>query len=169
MRPTISLIAAMTTNHVIGIRNSLPWQLPADLQHFKKLTLGHPIIMGRKTFESIGRPLPDRTNIIISRNSYDAPAACQVAHSIESALTMCSNRDEIFFIGGEQLYRQALPLADRLYLTEIEAQIEGDAWFPEFDNAEWQETQREPHYDDISGFRYSFVIYQRTSISGNTV
>ncbi|ARU32001.1 diacylglycerol kinase [Sulfuriferula sp. AH1] len=160
MRPIISLIAAMAKNRVIGIRNTLPWQLPADLQHFKKLTLGHPVIMGRKTFESIGRPLPGRLNIIISRNGYKAPAECKVADSIAAAIALCAGHDEAFFIGGEQLYRQALPVADRLYLTEIDTEIEGDAWFPEFDPHDWKETQRESHYDDNNGFGYNFVIYQ---------
>lgn len=162
MRPIISLIAAMAKNRVIGIRNTLPWQLPADLQHFKKLTLGHPVIMGRKTFESIGRPLPGRLNIIISRSSYNAPAECKVVDSIASAIALCAGHDEAFVIGGEQLYRQALSVADRLYLTEIDAEIEGDAWFPEFDLHAWQETQRESHYDSDNGYRYHFVIYQRT-------
>ncbi|MDR3393250.1 MAG: type 3 dihydrofolate reductase [Sulfuriferula sp.] len=161
MRPIISLIAAMAKNRVIGIRNTLPWQLPADLQYFKKLTLGHPVIMGRKTFESIGRPLPGRLNIIISRNAYQAPDGSKVADSIASAIALCADYDEVFFIGGEELYRQALPQADRLYLTEIDAEIEGDAWFPEFSHTDWAETRRAPQQDDNSNYRYDFVTYQR--------
>lgn len=161
MRPIISLIAAMTKNRVIGIRNTLPWQLPADLQHFKKLTLGHPIIMGRKTYESIGRPLPGRTNIIISRSDFAAPSSCKIANSISSAIALCPDNDEAFFIGGEQLYRQALPIADRLYITEIDTELEGDAWFPEFNLNDWTQIERETHYDEINGYAYSFVIYKR--------
>ena len=162
MRPIISLIAAMTKNRVIGIHNTLPWQLPADLQHFKKLTMGHPVIMGRKTYESIGRPLPGRANIIISRDDYPVPAECKLAHTLESAILLCTDYHEAFFIGGAQLYQQALPFADRLYLTEINTEIVGDAWFPEFDRQAWIETQREPHYDANSGYEFDFVIYQRT-------
>ena len=161
MRPIISLIAAMATNRVIGIRNTLPWQLPADLQHFKQLTLGHPVIMGRKTFESIGRPLPGRLNIIISRAAYEAPATCRVVNSIAAAITLCADNEQAFFIGGEQLYQQALPIADRLYLTEIDITLEGDAWFPAFDRNDWMETQRESHRDDNTGYAYHFVTYQR--------
>lgn len=159
MPPIISLIAALSKNHVIGIHNTLPWRLPADLQHFKKLTMGHPIIMGRKTFESIGRPLPGRINIIISRNDYPAPAECRVTKSLESAIALCSDYDEAFFIGGAELYRQALAYADRLYLTEIHTEIEGDAWFPEFSKDEWLETTREPHHD--AEYQFSFVTYCR--------
>lgn len=160
MPPIISLIAAMSSNHVIGIRNTLPWRLPADLQHFKKLTLGYPIIMGRKTFESIGRPLPGRINIIVSRNNYAAPEECKVTRSLESAIELCADYDEAFFIGGAELYQQALAYAERLYLTEIHTEIEGDAWFPEFSKDEWIETAREPHND--AEYQYSFVTYCRS-------
>ncbi|MEQ1667878.1 MAG: dihydrofolate reductase, partial [Sulfuriferula sp.] len=144
MHPTISLIAAMSKNRVIGINNTLPWHLPADLQHFKQLTLGHTIIMGRKTFESIGRALPGRTNIIISRNGYPAPANCTVVDSIAAAIKLCTNKDEIFFIGGEQIYAQAIAYADKLYLTEIDTEIAGDAHFPDFSPTDWIETDRQP-------------------------
>lgn len=162
MRPIISLIAAVANHRVIGIRNTLPWQLPADLRHFKNLTLGHPVIMGRKTFESIGRALPGRINIIISRNAYSAPAGCIVVDSVESAISQCADYDELFFIGGAELYQQTINLADRLYLTEIDLEIaHGDAWFPDFDHTLWQETKREQHYDTASRCAFDFVVYQR--------
>jgi dihydrofolate reductase len=157
--PIISLIAAMSTHHVIGINNTLPWHLPADLQHFKQLTLGHPIIMGRKTFESIGRALPGRTNIIISRNGFDAPPNCTVVDSIEAAIEFCVNEPELFIIGGAQIYQQAITLANRLYLTEIETNIKGDAHFPEFSEKDWRETRRDKNQNET--YRYDFVIYDR--------
>ena len=162
MRPIISLIAAVAKNRVIGVRNTLPWQLSADLRYFKKLTSGHPIIMGRKTFESIGRALPGRSNIIISRHAYTAPSDCVVADSIESAITLCTACDELFIIGGAQLYQQTINLADRLYLTEIDLEIDtGDAWFPAFDRSAWHETSREPQYDEGNQCAFDFVVYQR--------
>lgn len=159
--PRIALIAALTQNRVIGVNNTLPWRLPEDLQHFKALTLGHHIVMGRKTFESIGRPLPGRTTVIISRNAYSAPPGCLVAHSIPDALTACAGDQEVFFVGGAQLYEQALPLADRLYLTEIHAEFAGDAWFPGFEHADWEELSRDPRHDKASALDYDFVVYQR--------
>lgn len=162
MRPIISLIAAVSKNGVIGIRNTLPWQLPADLRYFKNLTLGHAIVMGRKTFESIGRPLPDRTNIIISRQSYVAPADCIVVDSIESAVTQCGAHSEVFFIGGGKIFQQLLPSAQRLYLTEIDQDIvDGDAWFPEFEKTAWRETRRDAQYDEASRCAFDFVLYER--------
>lgn len=157
--PIISLIAAMSKNRVIGINNTLPWHLPADLQHFKQLTLGHPIIMGRKTFESIGRALPGRTNLVISRSEYPAPANCTVVGSIEAAIDFCKTLDELFFIGGAQIYEQAIQLADRLYLTEINTEITGDAHFPEIDSAHWLETDRQ-HHQELP-YTYDFVTYNR--------
>ena len=162
MRPIISLIAAVAKNRVIGVRNTLPWQLSADLRYFKKLTSGHPIIMGRKTFESIGRALPGRTNIIISRHAYPAPSGCIVADSIDSAITLCPTCDELFIIGGAQLYQQTINLADRLYLTEIDLEIDaGDAWFPAFDRNAWHETSREHQFDEDYQCAFDFVVYQR--------
>lgn len=160
-KPRIALIAALAKNHVIGIHNTLPWRLPEDLQHFKALTMGHHIVMGRKTFESIGRPLPGRTTVIISRTGYSAPAGCLVAHSIPDALAACAGDQEVFFVGGAQLYEQALPLADRLYLTEIHAEFAGDAWFPQFECADWAEFSRDPRHDKASTLDYDFVVYQR--------
>lgn len=159
--PRISLIAALAQNRVIGVNNTLPWRLPEDLQRFKTLTMGHPIVMGRKTFESIGRPLPGRTTVIISRSAYSTPADCRVVHSIAEAVAVCKDEPEIFFVGGAQLYEQLLPRAERLYLTEIQAEFAGDAWFPPFDPADWMTFSREQRHDDTSGLSYDFVIYQR--------
>ncbi len=157
--PTFSLISAVAKNRVIGINNTLPWRLPEDLQHFKRLTLGHHIIMGRKTFESLGRPLPGRTSVVISRDAaYALPEGCLLAGSIAEALSLCGDDPEVFCIGGAQLYAQALPLADRLYLTEIDADFEGDAWFPEFDRGLWHETAREAQVS-AGGLPYAFVTY----------
>lgn len=164
-KPRIALIAALAKNRVIGIHNALPWRLPEELKHFKALTMGHHILMGRKTFESIGRPLPGRTTVIISRTAYSAPAGCLVANSIPEALAACAGDPEVFFIGGAQLYEQALPLADRLYLTEIHAEFAGDAWFPQFERTDWEEFSRSPRYDEASALNYDFVVYQRKGMS----
>lgn len=153
----ISIIAAMAKNRVIGCRNALPWNLPEDLRHFRNLTMGHHILMGRKTYESIGKPLPGRTSVVISGNA-DFPGAIR-AFSIENALEFCSGRDdEVFFVGGGDIYRQAMPLADRIYLTEIMQDFEGDAHFPEIDPSLWQEVSRDAQRSD---FEYHFVIYER--------
>jgi dihydrofolate reductase len=137
----------MARNRVIGRTNALPWRLPADLQRFKTLTTGHPVLMGRKTFESLGRPLPNRTNIVVSRDPDYAPTGCLVAHSLEAALDLATQHlapdsPEAFVIGGENLYRQTLGLADRLYVTLVEAEVAGDAWFPEFEWSAWREIER---------------------------
>lgn len=158
---SLSIIAAWARNGVIGAGNALPWRLPEDLQHFKRLTLGHHIVMGRKTFESLGRPLPGRTSVVVSRAAaYPLPAGCLLAGSVELALALCGDDPEVFCIGGEQLYAQALPLADRLYLTEIDADFVGDAWFPAFDRADWQEVSREPRVG-AGGLAFAFVTYRR--------
>jgi len=156
----ISIISAMACNRVIGIENRLPWHLPEDLRHFKALTLGHHIIMGRKTFESIGRPLPGRTTVIVSRDPGYRMAGCLTANSVQEAIAACGDDPEIFFVGGADLYAQALPLADRLYLTEIQADFEGDARFPDFDRALWREAARERHRSE-AGLDYHFVTYER--------
>ncbi len=158
----ISLIAALARNRVIGIENRLPWKLPEDLAHFKALTLGHPILMGRKTFESLGRPLPGRTNIVITRNPDYAPDGCRVAASIPDALALCHDAEEVFFIGGAELYAQVIPLADRLYLTEVDIAPHGDAWFPDYDRSAFTEIARESHLGTRGdALRYDFVVYAR--------
>lgn len=152
-RPRLALVWAMARNRTIGRNNTLPWRLPADLAHFKALTTGHPVLMGRKTYESLGRPLPNRTNIIVSRNPQFQVPGCLTAHSLDQALAMAvraaaGSNPQVFVIGGEQLYRQTLARADRLYITIVEADVEGDAWFPEFDWQEWRELERRSHPAD---------------------
>lgn len=158
----LSIIVAMAKNRVIGANNTLPWHLPADLKHFKSLTMGHHIIMGRKTYESIGKPLPGRTSVVVTRNTgYSLPGVI-VVNSLPAAIKACGNDDEIFVIGGAELYRQAIDLADRIYLTEIEADIAGDAHFTEFDSKMWRETGRESHSPDEKNLHpYHFVSYCR--------
>ena len=158
--PRIYLLAAVAANGIIGVDGRLPWHLPEDLKHFKKLTLGHPIIMGRKTWESLGRPLPQRENIVVTRNpDYDAPGAA-VATSLEAALALCAGETVAFVIGGQQLFADSLPIASGLVLTEIYKDYEGDTWFPPYDRAQWRETQRESH-TAADGMRFDFVLYQR--------
>ncbi|MDA8127609.1 MAG: dihydrofolate reductase [Betaproteobacteria bacterium] len=161
-KPRISVIAALAKNRVIGIENRLPWRLPEDLARFKALTLGHPILMGRKTFESLGRPLPGRTNIVITRNANYRPEGCLVAGSIPAAIALCEDADEVFFIGGADLYAQAMPIADRLYLTEVDVEADGDARFPDYDESAFGEVSREPHTGGKGdALRFDFVVYER--------
>jgi dihydrofolate reductase len=142
-RPRVSLIAAVAANGVIGRDGALPWHLPEDLKRFKALTLGHHIVMGRKTYESIGRLLPGRTTVIVTRrHDYAVPGAI-VAASLAEAIARCAEDDEVFVIGGAQIYQAALPLADRLYLTEVKAAVDGDTCFPAFDRRQWRERSRE--------------------------
>jgi dihydrofolate reductase len=167
---SIVLIAAMTRNKVIGVQNRLPWHLPADLKHFKALTLGKPVIMGRKTFESIGKPLPGRQNIVLTRGHVAIPnlgdalnmgEAC-LAPTLDRALELAEPKTEMMIIGGAELFRQCLPLASRMYLTIIDAEIEGDTFFPTWNPAEWHETEREEHEpDDKNPYRYSFVTLEK--------
>jgi dihydrofolate reductase len=162
--PRINVIAAMARNRVIGINNTLPWRLPADLQHFKALTMGHHIIMGRKTYESIGKPLPGRTTVIVTRDAAYQAAGCVTVNSIAAAIAACGNDADIFFVGGADLYGQVLSRADRLYLTEIQADYAGDAHFPAFDRALWCEVERR-EYTSQDGLGYHFVTYQRCHAS----
>jgi dihydrofolate reductase len=159
--PTLSLIAAMAKNRVIGRNNALPWHLPEDLKYFKATTLGKPILMGRKTFDSIGKPLPGRTSVVLTRNPEWSFDGCLVVPSLDAALARLADREEVLVIGGADLYQQTLPRADRLYLTEINADFEGDAWFPDFDRSQWQQISRQPHPDNGRGFSFDFVVYQR--------
>lgn len=162
MKPRVSLIVAMARNRVIGKNNTLPWHLPADLKHFKALTMGHHIVMGRKTYESIGKPLPGRTTVVVTRNAGYAPPGVITVNSLEAALAACGNDEEIFVIGGAELYRQAIELADRIYLTEIDADISGDAHFMEFDRKLWNEIGRVSHaLDEKNTYQYAFVVYDR--------
>ncbi len=159
-RVRVYLIAAVASNRVIGTGGQLPWHLPEDLKHFKALTLGHPVIMGRRTWESLGKPLPGRENIVVTRRTdYEAPGA-SVACSLDAALALCAGQAMAFVIGGGELYRAALPCADSLVLTEIERDFEGDARFPEFDRSVWRETQRTAN-TAANGIQFDFVQYQR--------
>ena len=158
----ISLICAASQNGVIGRDNRLPWRLPADLAHFKRLTTGHHILMGRKTYESIGKPLPNRTSIVITRQTGFQADGCLVAHSLEEALGLCSNDEELFIIGGAEIYRQALPVADKIYLTRIWHNFEGDTFLFEIDSSIWMETCREDLAPDGKNkYAYSFITYER--------
>lgn len=158
----LSLIVAMATNRTIGINKQMPWHLSADLKKFKKITMGQPIIMGRKTFESIGRPLPGRENIIISRDPGYQQQGCLVFNNLDSALQHCAESDEVFVIGGATLYEATLARADRLYITEIQQAFDGDTWFPEINQQQWHEVAREDINDDSSvDFNYSFITYEK--------
>ncbi len=162
----ISMIAAMAHQRVIGKDNKMPWHLPADLAFFKKTTIGSPILMGRKTYDSIGRPLPKRLNIVISRNPNLKIAGCEVVHSLAQALKLANeksvNSKELFITGGSHLYASFLPQADRLYLTLIDAQLEGDTFFPDYSQYQWQQVKRIDHQpDEKNNYPYSFVILDR--------
>ncbi len=161
----ISLIVAMASNRVIGLNNQMPWHLSADLKRFKQITMGHPIIMGRKTFEAIGKPLPGRMNIIVSRNTSYQQEGCIVEDSVEAAIHYgCRLDDEVFVIGGATLYEATLPMADNLYITLINQDFEGDTFFPEFDLNGWSAVEREDVIDDEKvGFTYSFLKLIRYS------
>jgi dihydrofolate reductase len=139
----VSLITAMDRNRLIGSNNQLPWHLPADFAHFKSVTMGKPIIMGRKTYESIGRPLPGRTNIVLSRDTATSFEGVECVNSFEQALALVPEAEEIMVIGGSTIYELLLPKADRLYLTYVDAEFAGDAWFPEFDKNQWIEIESE--------------------------
>jgi len=157
----ISLIAAMGKNRVIGKNNSLPWKLSADMKHFKELTTGKPVIMGRKTFEAIGKPLPNRTNIIITRNQNYKVEGCIVVDSIDEALNS-SQGNEVMIIGGSQIYKEFLSKANKIYLTLIDGNFEGDAFFPEYKVEEWEETSYEEHERDTNNpYNYTFLTLER--------
>lgn len=152
----------MARNRVIGARNAIPWRLPGELQMFKTITMGHHIVMGRNTWESIGRLLPGRTTVIVTRRHGYQAAGAIVAGSLETALTMCGSDDEIFVIGGAQLYAAALPLADRIYLTEVDAEVAGDTFMPPFDLGQWREhSSRAFAADPKNPYDYRLTIYDR--------
>jgi len=158
----ISIIAAMGNQRVIGANNTLPWHLPADMQWFRKCTMGKPIIMGRTTFESIGKPLPGRKNVVVTRNTAYRVEGALVVHSLEQAIEVLQDEAEAMIIGGSNIYSQALNFADRLYLTEIHEDFVGDSWFPEFDMTQWSLLSREDHQvDEKNHYNYSFVSLQR--------
>ncbi|MBU3540899.1 dihydrofolate reductase [Polynucleobacter sp. UB-Tiil-W10] len=159
-QPAISMIVARSRNHVIGRDNQMPWKISADLQFFKRVTMGHPVIMGRKTWESIGRPLPGRRNIVVSRNADFQLSGAELAGSLDEALDRLSDFSRVFVIGGEQLFKQAFDKADRLYITEIDLDIEGgDTFFEVPNESAWQEIERTPGSEgDIS---FSFITLER--------
>lgn len=160
----ISLIWAMDENRVIGYHNQLPWRLPEDLKFFKRVTMGHPIAMGRKTYDSIGKPLPGRENIVITRDDNYDPEGCTVMHSIEEMLAYAAENksEEIFVIGGAEIFKEVLQHADKLYLTMIHHQFEGDTFFPVFDIDKWELESREIGLkDEKNPYEYEFLIYKR--------
>ena len=156
----LSLIVAYAQNRVIGRDNTLPWKLPSDLAHFKRTTLGHPIIMGRKTWESLGRPLPGRRNIVISRDANYPAQGAQCVTSLAQAIAAVQDLEEAFVIGGAQIYQEALPLAQQVIATEVLAPVEGDAFFAPLDKTQWIETSRQPHPAE-NGLRFDIVHYRR--------
>lgn len=161
-QPRLTLIVARARNGVIGKDNAMPWKIPGEQAYFKRVTMGHPIIMGRKTWESIGRPLPGRRSIVISRNSALAAPGAEVAPGLDAALARCVGATEAFVIGGAELYRIALPSADRLLITEIDHDFDGDTYFPAPDPAQWREVARDHHArSDERPFAVDFVEYVR--------
>jgi dihydrofolate reductase len=160
----ITIIAAIGKNNELGKNNDLIWHLPADLKRFKKVTSGHHILMGRTTFESIGKPLPNRTSVIITRNKNYFKDGCLIAHSIDEAISICDKEDHLFIIGGAQIYEQALhhPLVKKLDITLVHESFEADVFFPEIDNSIWKQVSREDFQaDDKNEYDYSFVSYER--------
>jgi len=168
VKPRLALIAAVADNGCIGIDNKLPWYLPEDLKYFKAVTSGKAVIMGRATFDSLGRPLPNRTNIVITRNAaFTAPEGVRIVHSLDAAIALAESvahidgSEEIIIIGGAQIYADALPRVDRLYLTEVKKSVSGDAFFPAWNRAEWQEMLRQAHHYEPAQLDYDFVVYER--------
>ncbi|AKS38337.1 dihydrofolate reductase [Anoxybacillus gonensis] len=161
----ISIIVAMDRNRVIGWNNTLPWHLPADLAYFKHVTMGHPIVMGRKTFESIGRPLPGRINIVLTRhNTFSANSNVQVIHSIDDIEQVEQQYGHVFVIGGAQVFEQAMPFADQLYVTHIDETFTGDTFFPPIDEKQWVlRTVRQGVQDEKNRYPHTFCIYERTA------
>lgn len=160
----VSSIVAVTRNGVIGKDNDIPWDLPKDMRYFKKTTMNHHIIMGRKNYEAMGNPLPKRTNIILTRDPFYISSSALVAHSIEEALSIAfdNGEEEAFIIGGGEIYKQSMPYWDRFYITEIEADIEGDVYFPEVDYSEWKLVSEEAHQkDDKNPYNFVFKVYER--------
>ena len=157
----LGIIAAVAKNGAIGKEGGMPWRLKSDLAHFRRLTMGGGVIMGRKTFDSIGKPLDGRANIIVTRNCEFAAAGCIIAHSLADAIDIARNSDadKIFIMGGGEIYAQSILLCDKMHLTEIDSVFEGDAFFPQFNRAEWKETRRESHCEN--GVKFSFADYDR--------
>jgi len=158
----LSIVVAMDDNRLIGNNNQLPWHLPADLAYFKKLTTGKSILMGRKTYDSIGRPLPNRRNIVITRNSKISISGCEVVSSVEKALILTKDEDEVMVIGGASLCEQLLPQVNRLYITKIDGEFEGDIYFPQYDDLNWRQVSCESHPKDIANaYSHHFIVLDR--------
>jgi dihydrofolate reductase len=156
----LSLVAAAGNNNVIGTNNKLPWKMPADMKFFMNLTIGHPVIMGRKTYESFGRPLKDRRNIIITRDKKYTVSGCDVVNSLDEALLLTKSDNEVFIIGGAEIYRQSIAIADKIYLTRICHDFEGDAYFPPIDETEWKEISHlEQNTDEKNPYPFAFLEY----------
>ncbi len=161
---TISAIVAVSRNNVIGRDNQLPWYLPADLKYFKKTTLNRHVVMGRKSFEAIGKPLPKRTNIVVTRDPFFIATGCIVVHSLDEAISIARNNgeEELFILGGGEIFRQSWPLLDRIYLTLVGAEVEGDVFFPEVDRGEWVEVSADAHLaDEKNPFDHTFFIFEK--------
>ena len=161
----ISCIVAVAENNVIGKDNDIPWYLPADLKYFKKITTGHHILMGRKCYASIGRPLPNRTNIIVTRDPYFITSNCIVKHSIEEGVLAAqeNGEEELFIIGGGMLYRQTIDLWDRIYLTEVDVKVDGDIFFPAIKESEWKLVKSEGHEpDEKNHYKYTFKVFDKS-------
>ncbi len=166
-QPAVAIIVAMAANRVIGRGGTLPWHLSADLRRFRQLTTGHAIIMGRKTYESIGRPLPQRRSIVISRNRKFRAEGVEVVAGLDEALALCRGEPQVFVIGGSSIYAEALPRADRLYITQVHASVEGDTWFPPVEESQWRLVADQPHAaDEKNPFDFSFRIYERIAPEG---
>jgi dihydrofolate reductase len=158
----LSAIVAMDRNRVIGYHNQMPWSLPADLQHFKEITMGHPIIMGRNTYESVGRVLPGRDNIVVTSRPFEGPENLIVVDSITAALDKVSTASEAFIIGGQQIFEQVMPYVQRVYLTIIDQSFSGDTYFPELSEGEWETVDTETHEaDEKNQYNYAFLILER--------
>jgi dihydrofolate reductase len=158
---TTTIVVAISENNAIGKDNQLLWYLPADLKHFKNITTGHTVIMGRKTYDSVGKPLPNRRNIIITRQDIKIEG-CEVVKSIEDALALCAGEQEVFIVGGAEIYKQAMHLTDRIYLTIVHQKFDADSFFPEIDYNIWKETAREDHQpDEKNNLAYSFITLER--------
>lgn len=161
----VSIIVAMDLNRVIGKDNKLPWRLPAELQYVKKTTMGHPIIMGRKNYESIGRPLPGRRNIIVTRDSSYSVEGCEIAHSVEEVFKLCEGEEEIFIFGGEQIYKLFMPYTEKLYITKIHHEFEGDTFFPEIDYSLWNEVSVEKGIrNEKNPYEYEYYVYEKKDL-----
>lgn len=158
----IAIIVAADENGVIGRDNRLPWRLPADLRHFREITLGKPVVMGRRTYESIGKPLVGRHNIVLTRQPGTVIEGCTVVHSLDGAIDAAGDAAELMIIGGAAIYRESLGLVNRIYLTRVHTAVEGDTWFPDIDYGEWIETSIEEHAaDERNEFPYSFEVLER--------